>query len=414
MFKKLWKRTKEVATMYTGTFVVVMVLNQLLFFGFCLNPVCLIAAMPHVLFITVVIGTWINKVNGWGSGEVEKKTIKETSKVLPSVLFEGNKPSQDLNEKLNKNFDTNDAAIDFNAKNDREKTFGHDELPPWLAELPPLLEEYLPWETEPPPWLGEYLPWETEPPPWLGENQLWKTETPPWLVDEILHDASIWKSENKIFIENLNKYGITRVWHMTHRKNIEKIVIKGVLSNCLAYRYENPVDISNQGAQKWREKKEPIYNRKIHEYAPTYLNIKNPMLYVKKEIHEELCLLEISLEVLSSHAFVFTDGNAAARDTNFFRNVNDLKRLPWNVLNAAYWNDFPDGKRKRCAEVLIYPLIEPNYILKVHCNSFETLKYLQRFKLPSQISSELFFGSNNMICQPSTSFVGESSSDRPF
>jgi hypothetical protein len=61
MFNKLWRKTKEVASMYTGTFIVVMLLNQLIFFGFCLNPVCLIAAMPHVLFITVIIGTWLNR-----------------------------------------------------------------------------------------------------------------------------------------------------------------------------------------------------------------------------------------------------------------------------------------------------------------------------------------------------------------
>jgi len=60
-FQKLVERTKEVAVTYTGTFVVVMLLNQLLFFGFCLNPICIIAAMPHVLFITVVIGTWLEK-----------------------------------------------------------------------------------------------------------------------------------------------------------------------------------------------------------------------------------------------------------------------------------------------------------------------------------------------------------------
>jgi len=61
MFNKLWEKTKEVASLYTGTFIVVMFLNQFIFFGFCLNPVCIIAAMPHVLFITVVIGTWLNR-----------------------------------------------------------------------------------------------------------------------------------------------------------------------------------------------------------------------------------------------------------------------------------------------------------------------------------------------------------------
>lgn len=59
--KELYIRTKEIAKMYTVIFIVVMFLNQLLFFGLCLNPICLIAAMPHVLFITVVIGMWIHK-----------------------------------------------------------------------------------------------------------------------------------------------------------------------------------------------------------------------------------------------------------------------------------------------------------------------------------------------------------------
>ena len=55
------RKTKQIAKMYTGIFLVVMFLNQLLFFGLCLNPICLVAAMPHVLFITVVIGMWVHK-----------------------------------------------------------------------------------------------------------------------------------------------------------------------------------------------------------------------------------------------------------------------------------------------------------------------------------------------------------------
>jgi DNA helicase-4 len=88
MFRTLWQRTKNVAATYTWTFVVVMVLNQLLFFGFCLNPICIIAAMPHVLAITVALGSWFNKINGWGNGEPDEKALSEpkvkttTSRIL--------------------------------------------------------------------------------------------------------------------------------------------------------------------------------------------------------------------------------------------------------------------------------------------------------------------------------------------
>lgn len=86
MSKTLWQRTKHVASTYTWTFIVVMVLNQLLFFGFCLNPICLIAAMPHVLAITVALGSWFNKIDGWGGGEQEVEPSPPPEKVVPKRI----------------------------------------------------------------------------------------------------------------------------------------------------------------------------------------------------------------------------------------------------------------------------------------------------------------------------------------
>ena len=81
----LWDRTKDVATTYTGTFIVIMILNQLLFFGFCLNPICIIAAMPHVLLITVFVGSIINKIGGWGERGLAKKTLNTVGKKLDDI-----------------------------------------------------------------------------------------------------------------------------------------------------------------------------------------------------------------------------------------------------------------------------------------------------------------------------------------
>lgn len=82
MYRNLWQRTQYVASTYTGTFIVIMLLNQLLFFGFCLNPICLIAAMPHVLFITAIVGSWINNLKSWGAGDPEDADRRE-NKVYP-------------------------------------------------------------------------------------------------------------------------------------------------------------------------------------------------------------------------------------------------------------------------------------------------------------------------------------------
>ncbi|MCQ8879692.1 DUF4433 domain-containing protein [Pseudoalteromonas shioyasakiensis] len=84
----LWVKTKKIASLYTGTFIFVMFLNQLLFFGLCLNPICLIAAMPHVLLITVVLGTLINKLTK--NPSVDKEAAhKNNTRSAKSISSEG-------------------------------------------------------------------------------------------------------------------------------------------------------------------------------------------------------------------------------------------------------------------------------------------------------------------------------------
>jgi len=121
-FMNLWERTKSIASLYTGTFIVVMILNQLLFFGFCLNPICIVAAMPHVLFITVLIGSWLNKESGWGDdeqsgkvGEIYKESKKMVDNSLTQTVTELKRVNEFSSEKIRKkqvyegSFDTPDS-----------------------------------------------------------------------------------------------------------------------------------------------------------------------------------------------------------------------------------------------------------------------------------------------------------------
>ena len=98
----LWERTKDVAATYTGTFIVVMILNQLLFFGFCLNPICLIAAMPHVLLITVFIGSIINKLGNWGERQIASKTAKVTGEKLDRFGKDLNSALQEAEQEIDR------------------------------------------------------------------------------------------------------------------------------------------------------------------------------------------------------------------------------------------------------------------------------------------------------------------------
>ena len=189
----------------------------------------------------------------------------------------------------------------------------------------------------------------------------------------------------------LSAFGISSFWHMTHRENISGILNRGILSNNVAHKTSNHRDISDHGVQLHREKLDPYYHRKIHEYTPLYFNIKNPMLYRRKDMQDELCLIEISVSCLEGLDFLFTDGNAASRDTNFYNSFDKLNSLPWDVLNSRTWFDLPDGRRKRCAEILVYPHVEPMQIKKIYCRSEDTLNSLASYNCDAVIDRTKFF-----------------------
>lgn len=207
-----------------------------------------------------------------------------------------------------------------------------------------------------------------------------------------LVEVSVVKEDPNKIIGKFAEYGISRLWHITHKNNIASILEHGILNHYDARRANlNLVDISAPEVQRHRENTDSVYHRKIHEYVPLFINYRNPFLYVHKELQEHLCLLEVSLAVLSEVQYVLTDGNAAARATKYYHSLDELKHLPWDVLNAAYWTDFPDGKRKIGAEVLVYPNVLSKFIMNIHCYSKNTFDFLSAPGRNILLTRQLFF-----------------------
>ena len=185
-------------------------------------------------------------------------------------------------------------------------------------------------------------------------------------------------------------FGVDSLWHMSHFNNLNNIYQSGILSYHVARRvYPDLVDISDPEVQRWREQKPSNSIYRIHEYVPLYVNPRNPMLYVRRTQQSIICLIEIDLKVLDDNTFLLTDGNAAASATRFFNKLSDLKCLPWDVLKGDSWSDKEDGKRKRCAEVLIYPKIDPDYIKAFHFS--DIIPSLDSGDKAKYITPELFF-----------------------
>jgi TPR repeat protein len=192
-------------------------------------------------------------------------------------------------------------------------------------------------------------------------------------------------------VDTFQEFGIDALYHITHIDNVEDILNNGILSHTKAHNAFNPEDISMPEAQQYRVKKEPIYNHSIHDYAPLYIQPKNPMLFVLKEKQSDLCILEVDINILRSDKFLFTDGNAASKATKFYKSSLDVNKIPIKVLEADYWNDFEDGKRKRCAEVLIHSSIPTKYINTIHCFNYKTMNKLSYLNIDTQVSQKMYF-----------------------
>lgn len=159
-------------------------------------------------------------------------------------------------------------------------------------------------------------------------------------------------------------------YHMTHKDNLAGILQHGILSHADVLARDDilAVDISDAGAQRWRDRLEPANHRMIHDYAPLYINPKNPMLFVRRNLQHEIVILKISPKVLQTGEHLFSDGNAASRETRFSPNSN-IVAGSLDALNSAYWANCIDGKRRRCAELLVYPSVEPEHIVSAICSN---------------------------------------------
>ena len=182
-------------------------------------------------------------------------------------------------------------------------------------------------------------------------------------------------------------------YHMTHKNNLAGILQHGILSHTdvLVRNDILATDISDAGAQKWRDREESANHRSIHDYAPLYINPKNPMLFVRRCLQHEIVILKISSGVLQNGQHVFTDGNAASRDTRFSSDSNVVADS-LTALNAEYWANCIDGKRRRCAELLVYPRVQPIHILSIICSNNALAREIETgTDLQIEVNPSMFF-----------------------
>jgi hypothetical protein len=197
--------------------------------------------------------------------------------------------------------------------------------------------------------------------------------------------------------EFLNNFKIKYIYHITHKSNLENILQNGLLSHNQARKSKlTKVDIADNQVNDRRSRKEPIYNRSIHDYVPLYFNPRNPMLFKRSDFQNDIIILAIDRNLIYQKDTVFSDGNAAANATSFFVNPEDLIKLNWNCINNKYWDDFNDGKRIICSEVLVFPNIPTTSIKIIYCNNLQTHDFIYRtftdqYDIDVSLNTKLYF-----------------------
>lgn len=181
--------------------------------------------------------------------------------------------------------------------------------------------------------------------------------------------------KNEEYERLLETYKIKRIYHATHKDNLERIIFNGLYSNNLAYgKGLIQYDLSNGGEKdKYKKRKEPTRDRLLQDYAGAYFNIKNPTLLKIKKIMDDLIVLGIDRRMIYQEDVIFTDGRALDHETKFFDNITSLKELNWDcIFKTKHWNMIDDGKRIRNAEILAYQNIPAEMITSLYCFNEET------------------------------------------
>ncbi len=159
------------------------------------------------------------------------------------------------------------------------------------------------------------------------------------------------------------------LYHITHVKNLKRIVAEGGLRCDREAQDLKCVNIGHQHIKQRRlNRVVPLPpGGTVGEYVPFYFAPRSPMLYVINrggvegyaDGEKPVIYLRSTIEAVEKAGllWVFTEGHADMDFTDFFDDLKDLARVDWGLMQARYWNDTnddPDRKRRRQAEFLVH------------------------------------------------------------
>jgi len=184
----------------------------------------------------------------------------------------------------------------------------------------------------------------------------------------------------------LRRYNILNLCHFTHIDNLDSILKEGLLSEEeVEKRKIKYISIADPDV-KMRRKKRMVHLRSYYNWydhqekvvsqcVPLYISVKNPMLYriLQENPMENVIHIKVDTLKVIKKPYCFFDGNAASSDSHFYIKLKNLEKLDWKVITQSSWTN-NEEKRKKCAEFLVYPKIEPEDFYQIVVFNEKALK----------------------------------------
>lgn len=188
-----------------------------------------------------------------------------------------------------------------------------------------------------------------------------------------------------------------KLYFITPIVNVPSILEHGILS----YKRSKSVQHGSVALPPVQERRDKISvpnGLSLHEYANLYFNPRNAMMYKRREMVNEICVIVVSGKVLSIENVVIADMNAAALYARFMP-PSELESLDFDAIYAKNWNhddaEQKDVHKKRmCAEVLVPDAVPPQAIQAIYVGNETAKTTLETSGFPAErthIKPYLFF-----------------------
>ena len=187
-------------------------------------------------------------------------------------------------------------------------------------------------------------------------------------------------------------------------ENLDSILEHGLLSHNRIKQLKLKHRSIANGVIQDRRKDKPVPGGKykLHDFVNLYFNPRNAMMFKRKDMHADVCVLGVDADLLDDKNTIVTDGNGSSNYTIFYRASLGVQHLDKSLVFTRSWYDedyFAMLRKRRavCSEILVLNNIPAGKIKQVYVSCKENVEktkdilHNRGVSLPVKVNGKMFF-----------------------